>query len=112
MESYLKKLLLKEKFDSANVVALIEMIEEEDKYNINSIINILMEGCPKRNLNIDKIYNDVKRFTNYDKDNVITKFNKIVINELSDKIRVFFNKSKSHYEECYDLYNINSYCNE
>ena len=95
MKKYLKNLLLEQTFDSKNVIALIEQLEQCNRFNIDSIISIAIEGLPKRNLDIEKIQNETTKCYNEYHPEVTLTFTKITINELEDRVRVFFNKNDS-----------------
>lgn len=110
MKKYIKNLLLKQNFETKNVIALIERLETCSIINIDCAINILIEGIPKHNLNIEKIQAETTEYYKKYYPEVTIKFTKTLINELEDTIRVFFNKNDSDYEDYYDLYNIDKYC--
>lgn len=113
MNKILKQLLLKEKFDTTNVVAVIELLDESGIYTAERIVDVLINGCPKYNLNIDKIQNAAKEnYSKYSVNTEITKFTKTTVNVLEDRIRVFFYKKDSKYEQYQDLYNIEQFCND
>ena len=112
MKKYLKNLLLEQTFDSKNVIALLEQLEMCNSINIDCAISILTEGLPKHNLNIEKIKTETTEYYKKYYPEVTITFTKIVINELEDRVRVFFNRSDSKYEDYYDLYNIDEYCND
>ena len=112
MKKYIKNLLLKQNFEAKNVIALIEQLESCSTINIDCAINILIEGTTKRNLNIEKIQAETTEYYKNYYPEVTLTFTMITINELEDRVRVFFNKNDSKYEDYYDLYNIDKYCNE
>lgn len=112
MKKYLKNLLLEQTFDSKNVIALIEQLEQCNSINIDSVISIATEGLPKRNINTEKCKTETTEHYKTYYPEVTLTFTKITINELEDRVRVFFNKNDSKYEDYYDLYNIDEYCND
>ena len=112
MKKYLKNLLLKQTFDSKNVITLLEQLEECSNVNIDCAISIVTEGLPKRNINTEKCKTETTEYYKKYYPEITLTFTKITINELEDRVRVFFNKSDSKYEDYYDLYNIDKYCND
>lgn len=112
MKKYIKNLLLKQNFEAKNVIALLEQLESCSTINIDCAINILIEGTTKRNLNIEKIQTETTEYYKTYYPEVTIKFTRTRVNELEDTIRVFFTKNDSDYEDYYDLYNIDKYCND
>ena len=112
MKKYIKNLLLKQNFEAKNVIALIEQLETCSSINIDCAISMLTEGISKRNLNIEKIQTETTEYYKTYYPEVIISFTRTRINELEDRIRVFFNKNDSNYEDYYDLYDIDKYCND